>query len=107
MWRCEKKGDLVSDLYIDGDALDRTKTNVENIEGLLSGPCRAMRDLPAEAAGNETLASKLRGFGDEWDYGMGKLGEFSGACSQALGGIRDAFDGLEDELMANLTGEQG
>lgn len=88
----------MADLYIDGEALAATKSNLSDIEDLLKGPCNKMSDLPVEAAGHEELKGRLNEFGDQWDYGIGKLGDFSGACVDALTTIGDTFSGLDDEL---------
>ena len=88
----------MADLYIDGEALSATKSNMSDIEDLLKGPCNKMSGLPTEAAGHEELKSKLNEFGDQWDYGIGKLGDFSGACVDALTTIGDTFSGLDEEL---------
>ena len=88
----------MADLYVDFGALERSRATIADIEDLLGRSCRAMRDLPAEAAGVERLVSKLRDFGDEWDYGIGKLGEFSGSCGDALQAAVKAFTELDEEL---------
>lgn len=90
------------DIYIDFDALRRTRTAVADMEGLLHGPCRAMRSLPAEAAGDRALVDRLREFGDQWDYGIRKLGEFSAACVEALTGVEEAFTRLDADLASAL-----
>ena len=88
----------MADLFIDFDALDRVRTNLKGVEDLLKGPCKGMADLPSDAAGHDDLRDKLRDFGDEWDYGIGKLGDFSGGAADALTSIRDTFSSLDDEL---------
>jgi hypothetical protein len=90
----------MADLCIDFDVLERVRGNLADVEDLLKGPCRGMADLPADAAGHDDLRSRLREFGDEWDYGIGKLGEFSGGAADALATIRDTFRQLDDELAA-------
>lgn len=88
----------MADLYVDFGALQRSMATIADIEQLLGRSCKAMRGLPAEAAGVERLVSRLREFGDEWDYGIGKLGEFSGSCGEALGATVEAFTELDQEL---------
>lgn len=61
-----------------------------------------MGALPSEAVAQEVLRAKLREFGDEWSYGIGKLGEFSAAASEALDQVQQAFRDVEDELAAAL-----
>jgi len=92
----------VADLYIDGAVLARTRDRLRSVEDLLTRPCREMSALPSEAVAQETLRAKLRDFGDEWSYGIGKLGEFSAAASEALNQVEQAFRGTDDELAAAL-----
>lgn len=88
----------MADLCIDFDALERVRSKLADVEDLLKGPCKGMSDLPAEAAGHDDLRSRLRDFGDEWDYGIGKLGEFSGGAVDALATIKATFQELDTEL---------
>ncbi|MGH3383079.1 MAG: hypothetical protein ACRDO1_00730 [Nocardioidaceae bacterium] len=97
----------MADIYIDFAALERTKSNLGDVEDLLSGPCKGMADLPTEAAGHEDLISKLRDFGGEWDYGIGKLGEFSGGAVDALKTIGDAFLELDKQLTDSFKPKAG
>lgn len=88
----------MADLCIDFDALQRVRTHLDDVSDLLKGPCKGMADLPADAAGHDDLRSKLRDFGDEWDFGIGKLAEFSGGAAEALTTITDTFQQLDSEL---------
>lgn len=90
------------DLYIDGAVLARTRDRLRSIENLLTRPCREMAALPSEAVAQECLRVRLREFGDEWSYGIGKLGEFSAAASEALNQVERAFHEVEDKLAAML-----
>lgn len=88
----------MADLCIDFDGLESLRKNLRDVENLLKGPCKGMADIPADAAGHHDLTSKLRDFGDEWDYGIGKLGDFSGGAVDALTSIEDTFGKLDTEL---------
>ena len=91
-WRVHLLGSTVmANLCIDFDALERVRANLADVEDLLKGPCRGMADLPSDAAGHDDLRTKLRDFGDEWDYGIGKLGDFTGGAADALTTIKDTF----------------
>jgi hypothetical protein len=81
------------------DTLRRTRSSLTRITELLDEPCRAMRNLPSQAASNDDLRSKLDEFGSEWEYGIKKLGEFAGAGADALTTIERTFDELEEELV--------
>lgn len=88
----------MGDLFIDFSTLRRVRADLDDVESLLSGPCRGMADLPADAAGHERLRTRLRDFGDEWDYGISKLGEFSKGAAEALDHIEKTFTELDQEL---------
>lgn len=90
------------DLYVDFDALDRSRRTIEDVSDVLRRACSAMRDLPADAAGQEVLRRRLREFGDEWDYGIDQLGKFSKGCGEALRSAVDTFRDLDAELAAAL-----
>ena len=96
---------VMADLCIDFDTLERVRANLADVEDLLKGPCKGMADLPADAAGHDDLRSKLREFGDEWDYGIGKLGDFSGGAADALKTIKDTFQDLDRELAKSFEGK--
>jgi hypothetical protein len=90
----------MADLMIDFASLERVRRDLVEVEGLLRGPCRGMSELPADAAGHDDLRSRLRDFGDAWDFGIGRLAQFSGAAADALSSIQKTFTELEDELAA-------
>ncbi len=92
----------MADLFIDAAALARTQDRLRAVEDLLTRPSREMGALPSEAVGQEILRSKLRDFGDEWSYGIGKLGEFSVGAAEAIAQVQEAFRSLDDELKATL-----
>jgi hypothetical protein len=92
----------MADLYIDFAALQRTRQSLAHIEDTLGQSCARMRDFPADAAGHPDLTDKLRRFGDEWEYGIGKLGQFSGGCREALDAMQKTFADLDRQLAAAL-----
>lgn len=93
----------MSDLYIDGAMLQRVKASFENIEDLLKGPGRAMKELDADQVGPGNLEQRMDEFGEEWDYGFQQLGEFAGSAVKALQAIDDAFEEAETNLAAALN----
>ena len=93
----------MTDLYIDGEMLERVKNNFKNIEDLLKGPAGAMKKLDPEDVGPEQLEQRMDDFSNDWDYGFGQLGEFAGSVVDALTGIAQAFDEAEDNLAAALN----
>lgn len=94
---------MSSDLYIDGAMLERVKTNFKNIENLLRGPSRAMKELDANEVGPKKLEERMDDFSDDWDYGIGQLGEFADSVVEALQSIADAFKEADDNLAAALN----
>ena len=92
----------MADLYIDGAVLARTRDRLRAIQDLLTRPCREMGALPSEAVAQDALRARLREFGDEWSYGIGQLGGFSAAASEALHQVEQVFRDVEDKLTSAL-----
>lgn len=94
---------MSSDLYIDGDMLDRVRQSLTNVQTILTRPGRAMAGIDWEAMGDAHLAGTVQEFGDEWKYGIEQLGEYSDGAVTALDAIRDAFDQLDTDLADALN----
>ena len=92
----------MADLYIDGAVLARTRDRLRAIQDLLTRPRREMGALPSEAVAQDALRARLREFGDEWSYGIGQLGGFSAAASEALHQVEQVFRDVEDKLTSAL-----
>ncbi len=95
------------DLFIDLSALARTRGDLLDISDLMKSPLSTMSDLASSATSHDRLRGRLRDFGDEWDYGIGKLSDYSGSAAEALQKIGDTFEGLDEELRSALLGEGG
>ena len=93
----------MADLYIDGAVLARTRDRLRAIQDLLTRPCRESA-LPSEAVAQDALRARLREFGDEWSYGIGQLGGFSAAASEALHQVEQVFRDVDDKLASTLDG---
>jgi len=93
------------DLFIDWQVLARTQGRLRRIGDLLEQPCRKLAVLPAEAVGQERLRQQMRNFGDQWSYGIGKLGEYAGAAEEALEKIKEGFENVDNDLLAAIEGE--
>lgn len=94
---------MSSDLYIDGAMLERVKNNFKHIEKLLRDPSRAMKELDANEVGPSKLEQRMDDFSDDWNYGIGQLGEFSDSVVEALQSIADAFDEADTNLADALN----
>lgn len=92
----------MADLYLDFAGLTRTSQSLTHIKELLSSPLDTMNDRAGAATDIDELRSKLRDFGDEWDYGIKKLSEYTDGLGEALDEIRAAFEELEDELASTF-----
>ncbi|MFB7929107.1 hypothetical protein ACFC4C_08350 [Streptomyces sp. NPDC056039] len=92
----------MSDLYIDGEMLQRVRENLKHIGGLLEKPAKAMDQVDSKAMGASELEKRMDEFGDEWKYGVGQLKKFSKGAVKALDKIEKAFDGLDEELAKAL-----
>ncbi|KAF4406549.1 hypothetical protein [Streptomyces lycii] len=67
----------MSDLYIDMDMLDRVQCNIKRISELMKKPGREMKKVDGSSMGAAKLAERMDEFGDEWSYGIERLGKFS------------------------------
>jgi hypothetical protein len=92
----------VSDLYIDGDALARVRSNLSGIRELMERPARQMRDVSGSSMGAAALARRMDEFGSEWAYGIDKLSGFAGSAVEALDRIEQAFEDADTSLAEAL-----
>ncbi|GAA4117284.1 hypothetical protein GCM10022215_17750 [Nocardioides fonticola] len=93
------------DLYIDLSALERTRSDLTHVASLLREPVGHMAERASAVTEIDALRSRLREFGDEWDYGIGKLSKYSGSVADALAEIKRTFAELDQQLAAALEGE--
>ncbi|MDT0266691.1 hypothetical protein RM844_10340 [Streptomyces sp. DSM 44915] len=87
-----------SDVYLDYDQLSTNRDNIRNIANLLRGPCQSMANVNGAEMGVHRLERKMDDFGDEWEYGIGKLAEFSDAAADALDEVLAGFREVDEEL---------
>ncbi|KAA1372229.1 hypothetical protein [Aeromicrobium fastidiosum] len=88
----------MADLYIDMDGLARTRDDIDRIGDLMKDPVGRMSDKAGAATSIEELRSKLQAFGDEWDYGIGRLEKYAKGVSESLEHIRKTFADLDQQL---------
>ncbi|GAA2545022.1 hypothetical protein GCM10010423_50470 [Streptomyces levis] len=96
-------GDSMSDLYIDGEMLNRVRHNLRDIDELFAKPIHAMADIDAKAMGASDLERRMEEFGDEWSYGIKQLRKFSKGAAKTLDTIEKAFDQLDLDLAKELS----
>ncbi|RMI36850.1 hypothetical protein [Streptomyces triticirhizae] len=87
-----------SDLYLDYDQLSTNRDNIRAIAQLLEGPCRSMAQVNGSDMGVHRLERRMDDFGDEWEYGIGKLAEFSDAAATVLDEVLNGFREIDEEL---------
>lgn len=88
------------DLFIDHDALLRTRHTLENVRETLTAAGQAMSSGGGSVTGNGHLRLRLEDFGTQWRHGIAKLAESSETGAQALGTISDTFAQVDAELGA-------
>jgi hypothetical protein len=93
----------MSDLYIDGEMLDRVRKNLRHIEDIFSKPIHAMADIDAKAMGASDLERRMEEFGGEWEYGIKQLRKFSKGAAKTLDKIEKAFSQLDLDLANELS----
>jgi hypothetical protein len=92
----------VSDVYISAEVLSRVRSNLGSIRQLMERPARAMREVTGSAMGAAALARRMDEFGNEWSYGIDKLGDFAGVAVEALDRIEHAFEEADTALAQAL-----
>ncbi|MCZ2857872.1 hypothetical protein [Blastococcus sp. VKM Ac-2987] len=97
----------MSDLYIDGAVLARVRSDLLGIRDLLEQPAREMREVSGAAMGAPALARRMDEFGDEWAYGIGRLGGFAADAAEALDSVAAAFREADVSLSAALRDAGG
>lgn len=95
------------DLSLDYEALRATRDTIRDISQLLRSTCDAMADVNGAAMGVRALTSRLDEFGDEWDYGIGQLSDFSEAAADAIDDTLRAFQELDEGRAAAVSGRGG
>ncbi|MGQ0630263.1 MAG: hypothetical protein ACT4P1_04415 [Sporichthyaceae bacterium] len=95
----------MADLYIDGAAFERMRTNLTRIGETMARPGRDLAALDAVSAGGAELSRRMDEFAEEWGYGVGKLAQFAGTAGQALTQIEGTFRAADDALTRALRGE--
>ncbi|QEU92542.1 hypothetical protein [Streptomyces kanamyceticus] len=93
----------MSDLYIDGDMLDRVRRSLRSVEDLLGKPIRAMADIDAKSMGAAELERRMEEFGGEWAYGISQMKKFAKGAAKTLDRIEKTFDKLDVDLAAELS----
>ncbi|WP_097233929.1 hypothetical protein [Streptomyces zhaozhouensis] len=92
-----------SDLYIDGEVLSRVRGNLTHITDILDDPADAIESVGSGSAGVRSLADRLDEFGDEWSYGIGKIGEFARGAAETLTRIEQEFADIDLSLAEKLN----
>ncbi|WP_258534603.1 hypothetical protein [Streptomyces sp. PT12] len=93
---------MSSDLYIDGEMLAEVRGNLTRITDILNDPAEAISDVGTGEAGVAALSDRLGEFGDEWSYGIGRIGEFARSAAEILTQVERQFDELDLSLAEEL-----
>lgn len=90
------------DLRVDTGAIRRSQTTFGDIRDRLESAVAGFESVSGGTVAQAELRSRLDELGSSWGVGIKKLGEFADAAATALGGVADAFDGVDDELARAL-----
>jgi hypothetical protein len=93
----------VADLYVDGAVLDQVRDHLIHMRDLLEKPARKMGNVDAKVMGADDLVKRMADFDHEWQYGIGKLAQFSHDAAQALDQIKKTFEQADVNLAQALT----
>ncbi|MDE0547484.1 hypothetical protein [Microbacterium sp. C7(2022)] len=95
------------DVSIDYAAIAASKTAYKNMRSMLEGATRSLSDVSGSAVAQSDLRGKLEDLHGSWGRGAKKLAEYAEDAGAGLEGILEAFQGLDSELGASMTGEGG
>lgn len=90
------------DLYIDYDVLERTRSNLADIAGILESPTDEVANWGTRSVGVEALSDRLGEFDDEWDYGIGKIRELASGAAETLDELIRAWYDFDLDLARAL-----
>ena len=90
------------DLRVDTGAIRRSQATFGDIRDRLESAVAGFESVSGSTVAQDELRRRLDELGSSWGVGIKKLGEFAAAAGTALGGVADAFDGVDDELARAL-----
>ena len=90
------------DLTVDTNAIRRSQETFTDIRDRLEDAVAGFDTVSGATVAQAELRSRLDELGSSWGVGSKKLGEYADAAASALGGVADAFDGVDDELARAL-----
>lgn len=92
----------MADLRVDTSAIRRSQTTFSDIRARLEGAVAGFDAVSGASVAQPELRRRLDELGSSWGVGIKKLGEYAASAATALGGVADAFDGVDDELASAL-----
>lgn len=93
----------MSDLRLTDAAVNALRGDLCSVADDLSTARRRLGGHDTAALGAPKLVRRLQDFADDWDYGLGKLGEQVGTATGDLDTIRRTFDAVDAQLAESLT----
>lgn len=92
----------MADLRVDTGAVRRSQTTFSDIRTRLEDAVAGFGSVSGASVAQPELRQRLDELGSSWGVGIKKLGQYAEAAATALGGVADAFDGVDEELAAAL-----
>lgn len=90
------------DVRLDFDVLETTRRTLSDIGDVLTSATDAVSDVPSAAVAQSDLRDRLHEMGDFWGNSLRKLSEFATEAGTGLGGIVDAFRGLDEQIADSM-----
>lgn len=90
------------DLTVDTDAIRRSHATFADIRTRLESAVAGFDSVSGASVAQEELRQRLDELGSSWGVGLKKLSDYADSAAQALSGVADAFDAVDDELASAL-----
>jgi hypothetical protein len=82
-------------------------TTLEQAKDRMNSANKALGDSSPSDMGSRDIDSAGADFQDRWEYGIGKIAEFSGSVAEGLTKAKQVYAGMEDHVSDALTLGQG
>ena len=93
----------MSDFTVSIEGLTGLNKNLERAKENIDGALKAMEDIGPDSIGPDDLDEACAEFREDWQRGIGKIGEAVDKITEALGRTRDQYAELEEALNEGFT----
>ncbi|MFD1825696.1 MULTISPECIES: hypothetical protein [Mumia] len=92
----------MSDLVVDGDALQEVRTRLRGVAALLEPPAKGLRGIDATGHGTPYLDRQIATFATDWAQAVTEFGTLASSLVTALQDVEQTIDDTDADLAADL-----